>query len=694
MTATSSERPAPTAERAPGRTPLVRAVIAAVDGGVVAFAWFTVLAHVWDIANLRVDPLLLVWVLTLPLPLFLVHRLAPGPVADGDERPGWLRRLSTRPRPSRRAVLAFALLVAVAALLLAVPHRVVWRLGWAVALVGLVVGLLALLLSRRSADDDGSAPEHEIVTGPSGRAAAYALLIAVVAGIAFGLFALFAVSPDPDDAYYVNRVTWIAQHGAIPDRDTMFGNNVFPTLYQPAIGTFETFAGGIAHVLGVAGPSVDYMLLGPILAALMPLVLWRCLVGLRVRRPVLGMLVVVAFLVLTSRGPQWFGMMVLRRSWQTKEFFAAAMVPLIYTYAALSAHRRGWRAPALLAAATIAALGFSSSAAGLAPVALVAAGIAGYLACGKRMLAIVGAALAYPIICLAAYRLSGSSSAFSSTSVAHYKISYDIWQWFVGNGVVGFAAGLALVAGFLGARTLAGKLMLGGGSLAVMLTLAPGVLGKAGPLLGGAPTAWRVLWVAPLPLLLALVPSAVDSFGLRIGAPLTRATAPAFAAVLVVLLAVFETPLWSSRNTTFESRPRWDIAPASLSAARHLVRLAPDDAVVAGPTQVSLAAGLTTTRVHPLDARTYYGHLISARAGSSFRMKQRELLTMWLGGAGSRLQPDAAATELRTWPVAAVCLSRSMVHSRRLHRSTALQSAGYTRVGADRSCIYFKLAGS
>ena len=340
-TATATDETPTTAAPAPPSL-ADRILAACIDGGVVGFAWFTVLTHIWDIANGSVGPLLLVWLVTLPAPLYLLHRIRDGAAdTSGNARPGWLARIS-RPQPtSRVAVIAFAVAAAVASLLLAISNRTIWRIGWLIALLAIAGALLTLLLRDRGDGDDADALPAA-PPGPS-RVVSWGLLIAVAAGIAFALFSLLTVTPSADDAYYANRVTWIAQHGTIPDRDTMFGDNQFSPLYSPGIGTYEVFAGGIAHVFGVAGPTMDFLVLGPLIAALIPLVLWRAILAVRFRRPTLGLLVALAFLIWSARGGQWFGTMVLRRPWQTKEFFAAAMVPLLYCYAALGVHRR--RAP-------------------------------------------------------------------------------------------------------------------------------------------------------------------------------------------------------------------------------------------------------------------------------------------------------------------------------------------------------------
>jgi len=377
--------------------------------------------------------------------------------------------------------------------------------------------------------------------------------------------------------------------------------------------------------------------------------------------------------------------MVLRRPWQTKEFFAAAMVPLMYCYAALCAQRRGWRNGALLVAATIASVGFTSSAAGLAPLVLIAIGAAGYLTVGRRLIWPVLVALVYPVVCLMAYRFNGASTAFGSTHVAHYKIPYDIWNWFIGTGTVGLLAGLALTTGFLGSMSRSVRTMLGAGCLVAVIALAPGVLVAGGPLLGGAPTAWRVLWVAPLPLLVAGAVSAADGLAFRLPRISARVVAPALTIALIAALAVTEKPLNAAAYTGFRSSPAWDLPPSMLRAARRLDRLAPPGSVLAGPSGVSMVIGITSPRSYSLNTRDYYGRLIFA-ADPRLRIHERVKLTNWLSGDPSALSPKQAAKQLHDWPVAALCLARGQATG---VRARALVDAGYRAVGTDSVCAYF-----
>ena len=658
-----------------------RVAFGLVDGAVVAFAWFTVLAHLWDIGNGRTSVLLVVWMVTAPLVLLALRRLGPRALRGRHEPPAWTARLQRAADSRHRVLTAVAAVSAVcASVLLGTSTRPTWTLGWALALVAVLVGGAAVVTAADTSVDPRADPVVD------GRIARAGLAVAVLAGLGLGLCSLFTVSPTADDAYYVNRTAWIAQHGSIPDHDTMFSHDRLPALYEPAIGTFETFAGAVGHVAGVGGATMSYLVLGPLLVALLPLLLWRAIVAVRLDRPVLGLVVALTFLVMSGGGPQWFGEMVLRRPWQTKEMFASVMVVLLYGYALEFGRSRTVRAAALVPLAVVCSLGLTSSAAALAPAVVILVGVAGYLCWGHRFLPPFLVALVYPVICLLAYRSSGSSSAFSSTRQAAYHVPYDLWHWFLGAGLVGALVGLALTVGYLGSGWRPARLAMLAGALTVLVALSPHVLDVAGPSLGGAPTAWRVTWVAPLLLLVAGVVPAVGAVTGALGRLVPGRALTALAAAAVVALAVFGTAVSSSTSTHWSARPHFDLGPEAAAAA-DLVRLAGPGGTVAGPEPVDLAVALTSTRdVLALDPRTYYGQLIAKRARGAMKMKRRVQLTLWLTGGIGGLPAQVEATRLAQWPVSAVCVNRGMSAGQEAAVVVALGRVGYRPAGRDRFC--------
>jgi hypothetical protein len=679
------------APAAQSRTEVV--LFATIDLLVIGFAWFTLVAQLWNAANWHTDLLLLVWVVTLPAPLVGFARLRDARSRRRHRPWRWFSRLALAPG-LRHIVLAVVVVVAVvAALLLATAntHRT-WDVGWALALAATAVGVLVALVPApddtvdvvESAADSDSDPTGDI----SARTATVGAWVALAIGVVYALGTCFLVSPSSDDAYYANRTTYIAEHHVIPDRDVIFSHGHYPALYRPEIGTFETFAGTAAALVGVRGATMTYLLLGPLVAGLIPLALWRAIRAARLRLPVLGLVAASTFLVMSAGGITWFGEMVLRRPWQTKEIYAAALIPLMYVYAVEFGRTRRLRPASLLIASSIAAVGLTSTAAGVSPIVLLVIAICGFVVYGAWFLVPLVPAMLYPIACLGVYRLAGSSAAVSSTA-AFYKVSFTVWQWFVGIGLVGFIAALAVTVGFAGVPSRFVRSVMAMGGLVFMMLMTPGALRTLGRLMGGGPT-WRIMWVLPLPLAVAALPSMIERV-LPIGrAYVARSVAVAVSVAGVVALIAVGTPIIHANSVTESFSPSWDIAPRDLVAARRLIALTPPGATVAGPEFVNRAVAIITTSRLALDPNSYYGSLIATRSPAQFRMPERRKLTNWLGGH-LPLDELEAAQRLRQWPVRAVCLSTRLRQDAAAAAADAFRSVGYVRAGGSAECSFFVL---
>ena len=680
----------PPADRAGGsRTEAV--LFATIDLLVVGFAWFTLIAQLWNILNWHTDLLLLTWVVTLPAPLVGVARARRARSPRRHDPPRWFGRFSLATGTRRVVLVGLVVLAFVAALLLAEaksPHT--WDLGWGLALVVTAAGVLVAILPT---DDDVAAEaDEESGASPgadmSARAATVGAWVALLIGVVYALGTLFAVSPSADDAYYANRTTYIAEHHVIPDRDTIFSHDRFAPLYRPEIGTFETFAGATASLFGVRGATMTFLLLGPLVAGLIPLALWRAIRAARLRLPILGLVAASTFLAMSAGGITWFGEMVLRRPWQTKEIYAAALIPLMYVYAVEFGRSRRLRPAALLVAASIAAVGLTSTAAGVSPIVLLVIAASGFVVYGPWFLLPVVPAILYPIGCLGVYRLAGESAAVSSTA-AFYKVSFTVWQWFVGMGLVGVVAALAVTVGFVGIRSRFVRLCTAVGGLVFMVLMTPGALRTLGRLMGGGPT-WRIMWVLPLPLAVAALPSMLERALPLSQAYVAKSVAFAVSLAGVIALIVVGTPVTQANAVTTSFSPAWDIAPADLVAARRLIALSPPGATVAGPEMVNRAVAIITTSRLALDPNSYYGSLIATRSPAEFRMPERRKLTGWLAGHLS-LDEVEAAQRLRQWPVRAVCLRPRVRPDAAAAAADAFRAAGYVPAGSSAECRFFVL---
>ena len=117
-------------------------------------------------------------------------------------------------------------------------------------------------------------PNRRTPPSPAGaREHASALLMSA----ALAAFMLFVRNPSADDVYYVNRSAWVAERGSFPLQDTMFGPEKHPTPYGSGlpVTSIEELLGALAHLLGVEGASVVYLVAMPVFVLMSGWVTWR-----------------------------------------------------------------------------------------------------------------------------------------------------------------------------------------------------------------------------------------------------------------------------------------------------------------------------------------------------------------------------------------------------------------------------------
>jgi hypothetical protein len=157
---TIDERPAVTHPRRVGRA-VDATVDVVMDSVVLAFASWTVLYHVGLIFDLRTDPLLAVWVLSLPMVLWLL-------MGTRGVRPN--RDGSGGALPVRTLFVPAVGLAVAAALLTAFGNAWQWWLGWALAAVSAALGLMAVPHQRHRRLLPADPGDHTArVPGPAGR---------------------------------------------------------------------------------------------------------------------------------------------------------------------------------------------------------------------------------------------------------------------------------------------------------------------------------------------------------------------------------------------------------------------------------------------------------------------------------------------------------------------------------------------
>lgn len=579
------------------RRPLIRwfgFLDGALDGLVVAFAAWTVvyqlaLATQVSMRWLGWPWLALAGVLAIGFGLREVRGPEPAPAEPPSASPS--TRGSRGIHPLLTGVLALVVGVLVAL-----------RASWGITplAVAAVVALGIHLLPwwrQRSRDDAGGDDEPAPVR-------AWEHLLAAAGSLALGVVAAKLLKPDADDAFYVNRAAWVAEHGTAALGDTMFGPDTLPPAYQGGLPTpsVEALQGVIAHALGLSAATVAYLVCAPLLAVVCGWATWRLVRCWAPRRA--GVAFAVTLLFIVASGSSIVGAYSIGRIWQGKVIAFVILMPLVWLYLSrLAARPRRWEL-FLLAVAGVAFVGLSTTSALLAPVIAGSAIVAALVLRSAPLALGAGCFLAGPLL-NAAVQVFGSAAIGDPTAVtATPERAFAI----------GFGTALPMVLLGFGAVVLAPRLVRGRGavvalaaSLATVACLLPGMLSLADAVTGAGPVIWRLVIVAPTAVLVGLlavlpverlVPQAV-----RDGRVIRTAATAVLPAVALAVIVSSGTWLWSpAAGGSLTARPTWKVPQEPLADVRAVQRLdVPDGLWLLPPKHMEILAisGTTTFAVVP-----------------------------------------------------------------------------------------------
>lgn len=478
-------------------------------------------------------------------------------------------------------------------------------------------------------------------------------LVAAVSSVALAVFASLLLKPDADDAFYVNRATWVAEHGVPTLKDTMFSAGKLPSAYigGPPLPSIEALQGALAHALHLEAASFTYIAFVPLLAAGSGWATWRLVRVWAPRQPLVVYLGALLFMLASADSV--VGNYAVGRVWQGKVAAFTIVIPLIWYYLSTLVVRPARWNQLMLLAAGIAFVGLTSTAALLTPV-IASAALFAALLLRSRALA-VGAFLV-----LAAPFVAGAVLAVWPTEVgSEDPVPFPVAPAFtIMLGTSTAMVALGLVGVVFAARLAPGRLtvLVACGSLASMAALLPGVFGLVNAFTGSGPITWRLLLGIPTWVLVGML-LATSGHKLRLdGATATprlvngvRVALPT-ALVLVVVLA--GTPIWShDAGAQLTSRPTWKVDQKILADVRLALQLrARHGPWLLPPAQMEVLS-LTTTRVSPVVPRAYY---LSALRVSRTELQDRLVLLALVRGRA--LPTVAVRRALRRLGVSVACV--------------------------------------
>ena len=584
---------------------LRRLLDALLDCAVVSFAFWTLLYCLGLATQWSLFPSAWLWlVVTVALVVWQVLAVVRGS-ADGG--PGW--RAVVMPRRSAPTALLVAGLVATA---LAAVGGVVWstgtfRLTWLATLAATACLLLWSYLDGRHLPD----VHADATTEPEATTRDDLVVLAVMA--ASVVASLFIHLTDTDDPYYLNRSVWVAEHGNAATLDTMFSPEVLNSPYGGGvpIASIESLFGVIAHLTGLRAGTVTYLVATPVFTALSVWAIWRLVRRWAPRRAVWVLVVAIAFLMLS--GDSMLGNFWVVRMWQGKVMAVCFLMPLIWAYLTevVDAGRplRN-RTLVLLLASGIAFFGFTPTAVIWGPVMFGVVVLAA-LAVRSKVLVLGGGLMVLgPIVSgLAVIAFSaedvGGADPTALSARASFVRMLGTDGWLVALALVALA-----VAPLLARRGLPAVLA-GASALVGVLVYAPGVLDLINAVTGSGPILWRMLYVAPVPVLVGLLVALPwrRSEQRADATPVQQGAAYAGLAAVAVGFVLGGHPVWShtghTGTLTVTSRPEWKV---DLPSLRDVEILAGQDihGVVLLPPQRMKVLTMYTTEAFPVVPRDWF----------------------------------------------------------------------------------------
>lgn len=684
--------------------PLLRRIADGVLEAVVAsFALWTLLyclglptqwslwpsGWLWAIATLA----LLIWRVAAALP----SRTPPATTLDADAlEGGTASRLSARLGDRLPLLLIVGLVLAA----LSAATGFVWsagtfRITWLLLVVAMAVLMLWSVASGRvvpglSATGDQPAAAS-LPTSPLRFSRGVMEELGVLAVMLMtAVLTLFVHLADTDDPYYLNRSVWVAERGNAALLDTMFSPEVLNSPYGGGvpISSIEALFGVVAHMTGLRAGTVTYFIGAPLAAALAVLATWRLVRRWAPRRAFLVFLAAIAFLMLS--GDSMLGNFWIVRIWQGKVIAVVFLMPLIWSYLVdvqeSRTRRERWWSTGLLLAAGIAFFGLTPTAVVWGPVMLVAVAFAALLL-RSRALLIGGVALAVgPIV-------SGLAVVAFSTDVGGVDpVALTARESFVrvlGTSLPMVAITLlALALAVVLTRRGAPAALAGSAALAAVVIFAPGILPLANAVTGSGPILWRMLDVAPIPVLVGLLLSAPIPGMASMGAvTMGKLKVPGLVVVLVpalCLLAGLATggrPVWSHTGhggpVTLTARPEWKLDVEALHDVEILADQGLSGEVLLPPRWMKVLT-MYTTDAFPVVPREWF---IQNMEEPQATTNARRLLYAVAGGTG-RLPSQSQVTQaLALLDVNLACTGESPNRSRVVDLFTGAGFARTSKVG-------------
>jgi hypothetical protein len=415
--------------------------------------------------------------------------------------------------------------------------------------------------------------------------------------------------PDPDDAFYMSIPATLLRfpHAPVLLHDTMYRMGDLPLLLPVyRVDSYEVLVGVLSRLTGIPHMKVAYLVLPPLFAVFAVLAWTRLLRRLVPERWVASLVVLFLCVLALGEAHQSYGNFAFVRLFQGKAILATVMVPVIVS-ATLDFSRhadvRNWL---VLFAAQIAALGFTSSALFVAPVAAGVTLVSAWspsMASTRRL--VVGLLASAYVIAAAGMLASATHGGHGFISDAAMPpmlnlIGHTWGAWSTALLLVALLVAWAFAPAPIGGRYFAASAL-----LFMLGVLNPYTCRFVADHFTGASTYWRLIWALPLPVFAALMLSGIASGVARVR---PRIAAGAGIALLVCGAGWFGMSFGVLRAANFVRLgvPGLKVYQVEYPVAKQVAAQVPESGVVLAPELV--ATWLPTFVHHPrlLDVRMVY----------------------------------------------------------------------------------------
>lgn len=463
------------------------------------------------------------------------------------------------------------------------------------------------------------------------------LTVIAVAAAAM-LITMVANRPDMDDAFYLSVPATLLRFPQQPVllHDTIYRFSDLPIqLPVYRVHSYEVWIGALARTLNTSPAVIAYLVLPPVFAAL-SVISWFQLLRLLVpERPGLALACLFLCVLMLGEAHHSYGNFAFVRMFQGKAILATFVIPCVVFFALEYSRTETTFSWIGLFCAQIAAIGITSSALFVAPIAAAIALASTWkpdLPSTRRLfLGILASVYVLGVAAVLFFATHGGRGFVTSVAMPPLlPLLIQTFGWWSAAVILA-----VLLACWASAKHVSQKRMFAASSLCFFLSvLNPYTYRFIADHVTGTSTYWRLCWALPIPFMLAIVLTDLLTQAMRMKSNILAAATFSSLGVGVLACLVHMGTLRKDNSVTL-GLPSLKLNATDYSIAKDLARSTPEKGALLAPE--SIASIIPTFVVHP--------QLISARGmylvGAFGKREGSRRLDLQLYVSGTARSPNA-----------------------------------------------------